>query len=60
MPFMGATLYCASKFAVEGFSEGLAQEAAPFGILVTLVEPGLFRTHFMDSSPVRYGNAMVN
>ena len=57
--FMGATLYCASKFAVEGFSEGLAQEVAPFGILVTLVEPGLFRTDFMDSSSVRYGNGQL-
>ena len=57
--FMGATLYCASKFAVEGFSEGLAQEVAPFGILVTLVEPGTFRTDFMDPSSIRYGNGQL-
>ena len=57
--FMGATLYCASKFAVEGFSEGLAQEVASFGILVTLVEPGLFRTDLVDASSVRYGNGEI-
>ena len=54
--FMAASLYCASKFAVEGFSEALAQEVASFGILVTLVEPGVFRTDFMDASSIRYGS----
>jgi NAD(P)-dependent dehydrogenase (short-subunit alcohol dehydrogenase family) len=57
--FMAATLYCASKFAVEGFSEGLAQEVAPFGIRVTLVEPGVFRTDFMEVSSIRYGSLGV-
>ena len=38
--------YCASKFAVEGLSEGLAQEVAEFGIKVMIVEPGPFRTGF--------------
>jgi NAD(P)-dependent dehydrogenase (short-subunit alcohol dehydrogenase family) len=55
----GASLYCATKFAVEGFSEGLAQEVAQFGIHVTLVEPGPFRTDFLDTSSVRFGTKQV-
>ena len=42
----GYTMYSATKFALEGLSEGLAQEVAPFGIKVTLLEPGSFRTNF--------------
>jgi NAD(P)-dependent dehydrogenase (short-subunit alcohol dehydrogenase family) len=49
-----ASLYCASKFAMEGWSEGLAGEVMPFGIQVTAVEPGFFRTDFLDASSVRY------
>jgi NAD(P)-dependent dehydrogenase (short-subunit alcohol dehydrogenase family) len=46
----GCSFYCASKHAVEGLSESLAQELAPFGIAVTLVEPGGFRTNFAGGS----------
>ncbi|SEJ35846.1 Short-chain dehydrogenase [Azotobacter beijerinckii] len=42
--------YCASKFAVEGLSEALAQELAPLGIGVTLVEPSAFRTEWAVSA----------
>ncbi|MPZ10178.1 MAG: SDR family NAD(P)-dependent oxidoreductase [Kiloniellaceae bacterium] len=57
--FMGASVYCATKFAVEGFSESLAPEVEPFGIGVTIVEPGFFRTDFLDGSSVRYGDRAV-
>jgi NAD(P)-dependent dehydrogenase (short-subunit alcohol dehydrogenase family) len=44
--------YHASKWALEGLSESLAQEVAPFGISVTLVEPGSFSTDWAGSSAV--------
>ncbi len=50
------TLYCASKFAVEGFSESLAGEVRRFGVHVTVVEPGFFRTDFLEASSVRHGS----
>ena len=46
----GASLYHAGKWGVEGFMEALAGEVAPFGIEVTLVEPGGARTAFSGSS----------
>jgi len=47
-PGMGA--YQSAKFAVEGFSEVLASEVAPFGVKVIIVEPGAFRTDWQGSS----------
>ncbi|MBP0650244.1 SDR family NAD(P)-dependent oxidoreductase, partial [Mycobacterium tuberculosis] len=46
----GGGVYCASKHAVEGVSESIAEEVAPFGITLTLVEPGFFRTDFLDDT----------
>ena len=46
----GVSLYSASKFAVAGISEALSAEMAPFNIQSMVVEPGVFRTDFLDSS----------
>lgn len=48
----GWGIYCATKFAVEGLSEALAQEVKPFGINVTIIEPGYFRTNFLNTGSV--------
>ena len=48
------SLYCASKWAVEGFSESIALELAPFGIHVTIIEPGPFRTDFLAPASIRF------
>jgi NAD(P)-dependent dehydrogenase (short-subunit alcohol dehydrogenase family) len=51
--FPGNSLYHATKWGIEGFCESVAQEVAPFGIGLTIVEPGGARTEF------RYGSAQV-
>jgi NAD(P)-dependent dehydrogenase (short-subunit alcohol dehydrogenase family) len=48
--FAGSGYYAATKFAVEGLSESLAQEVEPLGIRVLLVEPGPFRTDWAGRS----------
>jgi NAD(P)-dependent dehydrogenase (short-subunit alcohol dehydrogenase family) len=49
----GFGAYCASKFALEAWSEALRDEVARFGIRVTLVEPGNFRTEFAGDANMR-------
>ena len=46
----GASIYAATKFAVEAISEALAGEVAAFGIKITMLEPGGFRTDFANRS----------
>lgn len=46
--YPGWGVYGATKFAVEGLSEAMHAELAPLGIHVTVVEPGFFRTDFLD------------
>ena len=50
LPLIG--FYCATKWAVEALHESLAQEVKPFGIKVTLVEPGAYATEFGKSAQV--------
>jgi NAD(P)-dependent dehydrogenase (short-subunit alcohol dehydrogenase family) len=51
--FAGNSMYHATKWGIEGFAESVAQEVSPFGIGITIVEPGGARTEF------RYGSAQV-
>ena len=48
----GWGIYCSTKFAVEGITEALAKELAPLGIFATTVEPGYFRTNFLEALPL--------
>lgn len=56
----GGAVYASSKFAVEGLMEGLAQEVKPLGINCTIIEPGFFKTDFLDSSSVKYSENSIS
>ncbi|OLT11704.1 short-chain dehydrogenase/reductase [Pseudonocardia sp. CNS-139] len=58
MSFAGVSAYSATKFALEGLSEALAPEVAPFGICVLVVEPGAFRTS-LHSGASRQETAVI-
>jgi NAD(P)-dependent dehydrogenase (short-subunit alcohol dehydrogenase family) len=53
------TAYAASKFALEGWSESLAPEVAPFGIRTMLVDPGFFRTELLTPQSTRYAQPSI-
>jgi NAD(P)-dependent dehydrogenase (short-subunit alcohol dehydrogenase family) len=57
LEYVGSTpgwgIYSSTKFAVEGITEALHDELAPLGIHATVVEPGYFRTNFLDGSSLQ-------
>ncbi len=56
----GIAYYCGSKFALEGISEVLAKEVKDFGIAVTAVAPGSFRTDWAGRSMIRTGRSIAD
>ncbi len=55
----GWGVYGATKFAVEGLSEALRAEVAPLGIQVVIIEPGSFRTDFLDGSSLHTAHQVI-
>ncbi|HLT82797.1 MAG TPA: oxidoreductase [Phototrophicaceae bacterium] len=55
----GFGIYCSTKFAVEGISEAMHAELASMGIAVTVVEPGYFRTDFLDDRSLRTEGTVI-
>ena len=60
MSYPGNGSYSASKYAVIGLSEALAQEVAPFGIKVTILAPGTFRTNFMNEDSLNVAKNKID
>ncbi|EDM44630.1 short-chain dehydrogenase/reductase SDR [unidentified eubacterium SCB49] len=58
--FAGFGIYCATKFAVAGFTEALAEEMKSFGVYTTLVYPGYFRTNFLSEGSVKTPNNPID
>ncbi|SDD40127.1 NADP-dependent 3-hydroxy acid dehydrogenase YdfG [Cupriavidus sp. YR651] len=56
----GVGVYSSTKFAVEGITEALHAELKPLGIHATLVEPGFFRTDFLDTSSLLVGKEIID
>lgn len=57
--YPGWGVYGSTKFAVEGLSEAMATELKPFGIHVTIVEPGFFRTDFLAENSLSISPASI-
>lgn len=58
--YVGWGVYCSTKFAVEGISEALAAEVEPLGIKVTVVEPGYFRTDFLEGQSLSTSPSIID
>ncbi|PZG22632.1 SDR family NAD(P)-dependent oxidoreductase [Nonomuraea aridisoli] len=56
----GVSMYAATKSAVAGISEALSAELAPFGIQCMVVEPGVFRTDFLDTSSLSTASRLID
>ena len=59
-PMASSGVYAAAKSAMEGLSQSLAQEVVPFGIKVTAVAPGGFRTDFLSDHSIRRSGAAAS
>jgi NAD(P)-dependent dehydrogenase (short-subunit alcohol dehydrogenase family) len=57
--FEFCTAYAASKFGLEGWTESLHAEAAPFGITTTIVNPGFFRTELLTEQSTNYAEPSI-
>ncbi|SAK92157.1 short-chain dehydrogenase/reductase SDR [Caballeronia temeraria] len=55
----GVGVYSSTKFAVEGITEALHAELKPLGIHATMIEPGFFRTDFLDASSLAVGKTII-
>lgn len=55
----GFGIYGATKFAVEGITEALYAELKPLGIYATVIEPGFFRTDFLDASSIVHTRSLI-
>ncbi|HWD00977.1 MAG TPA: oxidoreductase, partial [Amycolatopsis sp.] len=60
MTVPGLAYYCGSKYAVEGMLETLSKEVAGFGVRVTIIEPGSFRTDWAGRSMVRSDRSIAD
>ena len=58
--FEFGTAYAASKFGLEGFMESLGPEVAPFGIHMTIVNPGFFRTELLTEESTSYATGSIS
>jgi len=56
----GVGVYSSTKFAVEGITEALHAELKPLGIHATMIEPGFFRTDFLDTSSLVVGQEIID
>ena len=59
MGFEFNSVYCSAKFGLEGWTEALQPEVAPFGIHTTIVNPGFFRTELLTQESTTYAEASI-